>query len=296
MGGYVGVFCKFIITVYLVVMNYHDKFKVILEIKRYSKSTIESYGSFFKLFQTFYNYSDKNIESLQDRDVLNSIYKLIKVKQYSISSQKQLIGSISLFYKELFRRTIDFSLLYPTRKREYLPTVLSKNEVKTILKVVKNKKHKAIISTIYGLGLRISEVIVLEISDIDSTRMIVTIKNSKGNRDRIVMLPKTLLITLRDYFKEYKPKKYLFEGQRGGMYNSSSIRKFFTKAKINAEITKPATIHTLRHSFATHLFENGTDIRLIQKLLGHKNIKTTLIYTHISKSVISNIESPLDSL
>lgn len=277
-------------------MLHLEKFKTILQIKRYSKSTVDSYCGFLKLFQENFNYTDEHLDRLEDRDILNSVYKLIKEKKYSISSQKQLIGSISLFYKELQRRTVDFSMLYPTRNNNFLPTVLSKKEVKTILRVIKNLKHKAIICTIYGLGLRISEVLELKIIDIDSERMLVTIKNSKGNKDRVIMLPKRLLQILREYFKQYKPSTYLFEGQKGGKYTASSVRKFFNKAKAGAKIEKKATIHTLRHSFATHLLENGTDIRLIQKLLGHKNIATTLIYTHISKSTIQNIESPLDTL
>ena len=277
-------------------MSHLFKFKTILELKRYSKNTIEAYLYYLKLFQTYYNYTDKHLDKLEDRDILNSIVKIIQTKNYSASSQKQLIGSLSLFYKELQKRNINFSIIYPTQKTDYLPTVFSKNETKNIINSIINIKHKAIISTIYGLGLRISELIDLEIKDIDSDRMLVYIKDSKGSKDRIVMLPQKLLILLRTYFINFKPKKYLFEGQKQKKYSASSVRKVFMNAKSKANIKKPGTVHTLRHSFATHLLENGTDIRLIQKLLGHKNIKTTLIYTHVSKSSIQNIESPLDSL
>lgn len=277
-------------------MLYIDKFRTILELKRYSTNTINSYVYFLKLFQETFEYSDEILERLEERDVLNSVVKIIQVKKYSMSSQKQLIGSISLFYKELQKKKIDFSIIYPTQKTEYLPTVLSKLEVKEIINAVNNKKHKAIISRIYGLGLRVSEVLSLKSEDIDSKRMLVYINDSKGRKDRVVMLPKKLLELLREYFKDYRPKTYLFEGKEGKKYSSSSIAKILKRAVTNSKISKHISPHTLRHSFATHLLENGTDIRLIQKLLGHKNINTTLIYTHVSKATLQNIESPLDTL
>ena len=295
-----GVMCYlfviFIITFKIGVMSYFLKFKTILELKRYSKNTIETYLSFFKLFQNSFEYSDDHLEKLEDRDVLNSLVKLIRYKKYATSSQKQLIGAIALFYKELCKRKIDFSLIYPSIRSEYLPKVLSKQDVKKIIEVTTNVKHKAIISAIYGLGLRVSEVLALQVKDIDSKRMLVYINDSKGKKDRVVMLPKKLLELLRNYFIEYKPTTFLFEGQKKQKYTATSTRKIFINAKTKANVSTTATLHTLRHSFATHLLENGTDIRLIQKLLGHKNIKTTLIYTHVSKSFIGNIESPLDTI
>lgn len=277
-------------------MLYIDKFKIILELKRYSLNTINTYVYFLKLFQETFDYSDVILEKLEHRDVLNSVVKIIKMKNYSMSSQKQLIGAISLFYKELLKKEIDFSIIYPKQKNEFLPTVLSNVEVKEIIETIKNKKHKAIISCIYGLGLRISEVLALKFKDVDSKRMLVYVNDSKGNKDRIVMLPKKLLELLREYFKEYRPQTYLFEGGVNQKYSSSSVAKVLKKAVSNAKINKQVTPHTLRHSFATHLLESGTDIRLIQKLLGHKNIKTTLIYTHVSKATLIDIESPLDTL
>lgn len=277
-------------------MSYFNGFKTILELKRYSKNTIDTYLSFLKLFTVTFDYTDEHLEKLEDRDILNSIVKIVKSKNYGISSQKQLIGAISLLYKELFKRTIDFSMIYPSRKTENLPTVLSKEEIKLMIEATVNLKHKAILCTIYGLGLRVSEVLALKISHIDSDRMIVVVKNSKGNKDRVIMLSPKLLSLLREYFKQYTPKQFLFEGKAFEKYSASSVRKIFIKAKTEARIKKSATVHTLRHSFATHLLESGTDIRIIQKLLGHKNINTTLLYTHISRSTITNIKSPLDTL
>ncbi|MFC0605598.1 tyrosine-type recombinase/integrase [Winogradskyella pulchriflava] len=277
-------------------MSHLSTFKTILELKRYSKNTIAIYLSAVKSITDFLNIDSSKLRDLHDKDIILTIINITKSKQYAASSQKQLIGAIALYYKELYKRDIDFSVIYPVNKEEFLPTILSKTEVKNILKNTTNIKHKAVLATIYGLGLRISELINIKIIDIDSNRMLVHIHNAKGKKDRMVMLPENLLITLRAYFKIYKPKTYLFEGRDGKVYSASSIRKIFKNALVSTKINKPATIHTLRHSFATHLLENGTDIRIIQKLLGHKNIKTTLQYTQVAESTIQNVKSPLDTL
>ncbi|MGH1334801.1 MAG: tyrosine-type recombinase/integrase, partial [Aureispira sp.] len=162
--------------------------------------------------------------------------------------------------------------------------------------LIKNKKHKTVISCLYSAGLRISEVIQLELQDIDSSRMVINIKGAKGYKDREVMLSEKLLILLRVYYKDYHPKQWLFEGDHNKPYSATSIRNVFKKALQQAGITKKATVHTLRHSFATHLLENGTDIRYIQALLGHNSIKTTQQYTHLLTTHRASIKSPLDRL
>ncbi|RKE95462.1 tyrosine-type recombinase/integrase [Ichthyenterobacterium magnum] len=277
-------------------MSYLLKFKTILELKRYTPNTMKTYLNFIKLFSEFFNFNDTHLEKLTDKDIITCTIKLVKIKQYSASSQKQLIGALNLFYKELFKRHIDFSIIYPSRSENYLPQILSKHEIKQILEHTNNIKHKAILATIYGMGLRISEAVNLKINDIDSNRMLVHIKNAKGKKDRIVMLPESLLALLRIYFKEYRPKVNLFEGQHSNAYSAGSIRKILKLSANKAKIKKPITVHTLRHTFATHLLENGTDIRIIQRLLGHKNIGTTLQYTQVAQSTITNVVSPLDAL
>lgn len=277
-------------------MSHFLKFKTILELKRYTPNTIKTYMSFMDLFKKFFSLDDVHLEKLEDKDVITSVIKLVESKHYSSSSQKQLIGALNLFYKELFKRQIDFSIIYPVRRENYLPQILSKSEIKLILDNTKNIKHKAILATIYGMGLRISEALNLKIVDIDSKRMLVQIKNAKGKKDRIVMLPDSLLVLLRKYFKKYQPKIYLFEGHYSKQYTGSSVRKILKSSLNKANIKKPTTVHTLRHTFATHLLENGTDIRIIQKLLGHKNIGTTLQYTQVAKSTIENVQSPLDTI
>ncbi len=267
-----------------------------MQLKRYSSSTISSYSNFMLQFVNRFNYTEKNLIKLSNKEIIRSCITLIQEKKYSHSSQKQFLGSIKKIYSECFRRSIDLSVIYPSRSPRELPDILSLNEVKCLLYETKNLKHKAILTTIYGLGLRISELINLKITDIDSDRMVVFIRQAKGKKDRTIMLSDNLLKLLRDYFLKYNPKIYLFEGQKSPQYSASSIRKILMKSIEKTGITKKVKVHTLRHSFATHLLENGTDVRIIQKLLGHNNLNTTMIYTHVANSTISKIKSPLDLL
>lgn len=191
---------------------------------------------------------------------------------------------------------MELDYLYPDRPEFKIPKVFSQQDIKAMLNVCENIKHKAILTTIYSCGLRLSELTNLMIKDIDSTQMTITIRQGKGNRDRVVVLSEKLLLLLRDYFVEYKPKEYLFEGQSGGKYSERSVQQVLKQTLAKAKINKEGSVHTLRHSYATHLIEQGTDIRFVQELLGHKNIKTTLIYTHLTDATKRKIKSPLDNL
>ena len=172
--------------------------------------------------------------------------------------------------------------------------VLSKNEVNRVINSITNVKHKAIVSLLYGSGLRIGELLNLMINDIDSQRMLIHVKDAKGKKDRFTILSKKSLSVLREYYKTYKPSLYLFEGQKGGKYSSESAGQLFKRALKRCKINKNATLHILRHSFATHLLEDGIGIAHIQKLLGHSNIKTTLIYIQIANDSLLTIKSLLD--
>jgi len=165
-----------------------------------------------------------------------------------------------------------------------------------IIDVTNNIKHKTILSVIYGCGLRISECINLKVEDIDSSNMRVWMRNAKGKKDRITLLSPSLLEQLRAYYKLYRPKEWLFEGVNGKPYSVSSIRQTFNRSRKKAGVNIPATVHTLRHSFATHLLDAGTNLRYIQKLLGHNSSKTTEIYTHVSTTNLINIESPFEKI
>jgi integrase/recombinase XerD len=182
-------------------------------------------------------------------------------------------------------------------KEKTLPSVLSTEEVVEILKQTDNIKHKAILMTIYSAGLRISEAINLRIKDIDSDRMQIRVEQGKGRVDRYTLLSEKTVLILRQYFKQYRPSIWLFEGvKKGEQYSTRSIQSIFQSAVQKAGITKDVSVHTLRHSFATHLLENGTDLRYIQNLLGHANSKTTEVYTHITTKGFEQIKSPLDKL
>ncbi|MBP6912292.1 MAG: tyrosine-type recombinase/integrase [Candidatus Pacebacteria bacterium] len=277
-------------------MNKEDiaKFYKVMEIKRYAPNTIKTYGAAISSFLEYF--SKRDIEKLLHEDIEKYLQHKVKDKKISFSAQKGIVGAIKLYYKFLYNKNIYIDYLYPDRSEFKLPKVLSTEDIKKMIDSIENLKHRTIISTIYSCGMRISEAINLKISDIDSKRMMVRIENSKGNRDREVMLSENLLILLRKYYKLYKPKKYIFEGQKGGKYTARSAEQVFKKALEKAKINKPASLHTLRHSYATHLIEQGIDIRIVQELLGHKNIKTTQIYTHVTDIRKLKIKSPFDNL
>lgn len=272
------------------------EFEQKLILQRYSLNSIRNYKSAVKSFletaeKKFSHPNELNEEMIEK-------YVLWKVQKHKVgvSHQRMIIASIDKFYKSLYNRKLDIKHLYPSRKSHSLPNYLTKEEVRKLIAKVENIKHRCIIKLLYGSGLRLSELLHLRVSDIDSKSMIIHIRKSKGNKDRVVMLSNSLLQELRIYFKKYKPNDFLFEGQTGGIYSAKSVQMVVKKAASKAGIKKQVTPHTLRHSFATHLLESGTDVRFIQELLGHNSIKTTEIYTHITNISKSKIKSPLDSL
>ncbi len=202
-----------------------------------------------------------------------------------------------MYFKTCRDTKIEIDKIHRPKRAKVLPNVLSKEEVKKILDAHSNLKHKAMLSMIYSCGLRRSELLNLKFSDIDSKRNIVLLKNAKGKKDRIAPLSPKILAMLRTYYKEYKPKNWLFEGQKQGeQYSEKSLQSVLKQALQKVGITKPVTLHWLRHSYATHLLESGTDLRYIQELLGHSSSKTTEIYTHVSTKNIQQIKSPFDDL
>ncbi len=221
---------------------------------------------------------------------------MIESKNISISQQNQRINAIKFYHEKVLGRDKQYYELYRLRKEHKLPEVLSKSEVKRIFNVTENLKHKCILMLIYLAVLRRSELLNLKLTDIDSKRMVININGAKGKKDRISLLSDNLLQLLRKYYKEYRPQKYLFEGQNGGKYSESSVRNILKKSGQKAGIKKVVTPHMLRHSFATHLLEQGTDLRYIKELLGHESSKTTKIYTHVFKNAIDKITNPIDEL
>lgn len=270
-----------------------EKYSKLLHIKNYATQTEKSYLHHLNLFLDYVKNS--KITDVNSNVLLNYFNSLKQEKLYSYSSMKQSLAAIRFLYLDVLKKEIDFDFFIKMKKPNSLPNVLTTNEIKKIISSIDNLKHKAIISTIYSCGLRISEVVNLEIKDIDSSAMTVKIVNAKGKNDRYVMLSPKLLELLREYVVEYKPKTYLFVGQFGDCYSPRSIQQIFMNASRKARIKKKVSVHTLRHSFASHLLDNGTDIRFIQELLGHKHLSTTQIYTHINPVSVKKIKSPFDS-
>jgi site-specific recombinase XerD len=271
-----------------------ERFKNWMQQKRYSKNTIETYSSLLKIFFRFYKNTD--IREIGEKEVIRFNKSYILKNKFSSSTQNQFTSAIKLFYSKYQNKFLDLENLERPKKAIHLPVVLDTEEIKCILQSFKNIKHKALISLIYSAGLRIGEALRLEIKDIDSNRMMLYIRQSKGQKDRYIPLSPVLLNLLRDYFKAFRPKKYLFEGPNQKQYTASSARAILKASVKRCNIKKPVTLHTLRHSYATHLLESGTDIRLIQELLGHNSPKTTMIYTHVSTNSLQKIVNPLDKL
>ncbi|MFS4481372.1 tyrosine-type recombinase/integrase [Hyunsoonleella sp. 2307UL5-6] len=269
-----------------------EKFKRWMQQKRLSTNTVNTY---FEVTAFFLRYAQLKQKTISTKLIEQFNYDFIVRPNKSISYQNQCISGIKKYLDYKNMEVLDIDLERP-KKPKKLPEVLSEDEIKHVLQHITNLKHKTLIALIYSAGLRIGEALKLRVKDIDSNRMVIHIKSAKGKKDRYTLLSPKFLELLREYYKTYQPKTYLFEGQSGGLYTSSSAQNILKKATYKAKITKPITLHTLRHSFATHLLENGTDIRYIQTLLGHSSPNTTMIYTHVSQTSIRNIKNPFDNL
>lgn len=270
-------------------------FKNYLRSKRYSENTITTYCDALKSFLVFYN--QKPIEMLTNDDVIIYNNEYIVKNNLSASYQNQITNAIKLYFKICKETKIDLDKIHRPKRAKILPNVLSKEEVKAILEAHSNIKHKTMLSLIYSCGLRRSELLNLKPTDIDSKRNIVIIRQSKGRKDRIAPLSAKILAMLRDYYTGYKPKTWLFEGKiKNTKYDERSLANVLKQALTKSNIKKPVSLHWLRHSYATHLLESGTDLRYIQELLGHNSSKTTEIYTHVSTKSLQQIKSPFDDL
>lgn len=272
-----------------------EKFKQWMRSKRYSESTITTYSEALKSFLIFYR--EKPVADITNKDVIVYNNEYILKNNLSASYQNQTVNAIKLFFQTIRETKMLVDKIHRPKRAKVLPNVLSKEEIKLILNAHSNIKHKMMLSLIYSCGLRCGELLALQPVHIDSKRNIVMLKNAKGKKDRIVPLSPLILEMLREYFKLYKPKTFLFEGAiPGESYSDKSLQQVLKQALQKTGITKPATLHWLRHSYATHLLESGTDLRYIQELLGHNSSKTTEIYTHVSTKSIQQIKSPFDDL
>jgi integrase/recombinase XerD len=245
----------------------------------YSRRTVENYLSHIKRFID--GLDDKQIIHCNSKDFQNY---LNNYNFSSVSQQNQIINAIRFLYKEVLGKKYDKVSFKRPRSEKKLPKVIDSELIKTKLSEIENIKHKAILTLTFSVGLRVSEIVNLRIEDIDSKRMLIHIKNAKGRKDRVVPLSQTVLDLFRLYYKQYRPTNYLFNGQNSEQYSIGSCQKIYKKY-----IDDESSIHTLRHSSATALLENGTDLRVIQKILGHSNVKTTEIYTHVSNQILSKV-------
>jgi len=261
--------------------------------KRYSKSTLKTYTFFVADFIEYYN--SRNIESLTNRDVELFVENSFVKRGYSISTHRQFVSAIKHFTNFKPECNINNLNLERPKKSNKLPSVLSQEEVIDLIRCTQNLKHRAIIALLYSCGLRVSELIHLKITNINIDRKQLFIENSKGRKDRYVSFADSFIPLLSNYFSSYKPKFYFVEGVSGKKYSAESIRQFIKRNCKYAHISKNVTPHTLRHSYATHLLENGVDIRYIQSLLGHARPETTMIYTHVKRKDLMQISNPLDT-
>lgn len=266
-----------------------------LRSKRFAESTIKSYIASIQIFLAYFK--EKPMAEISNHDIIAFNNDYILAKKLSSSFQNQMVNSIKKFFLVVANRRIDLEAIHRPRREQKLPHVISKEEVKKILETPRNIKHRAMLSLIYACGLRRSELLNLKPQHIDSKRKLLIIEQSKGNKDRMAPLSDKIIELLREYYKAYRPKDWLFEGQYPTTkYSAGSLEKVLKQSLAKAKINKPVTLHWLRHSFATHLLESGTDLRYIQVILGHKSSKTTEIYTHVSTNNLQNIRSPFDDL
>jgi integrase/recombinase XerD len=284
-----------LLNVHLVNHEALQKFVETLQLKAYSPKTIITYKNEFA--QLLYVLKDKNVADLDAsrlRDYFLYCTNTLKLSENTLHSR---INAVKFYYeKVLGREKIFFEIPRPKRPLQ-LPNVLAISQVEALFSKLENLKHKTMLFLAYSAGLRVSEVVGLRVKDIHSARMVINIKGAKGKKDRMVVLSQGILELLRKYYVAYQPKFWLFEGQyKEEAYSVRSLQQIFHRAKNEAKIIQDVTFHSLRHSYATHLHERGTDIKLIQELLGHNDIKTTLRYTHVSNRALTNVVSPFDNL
>lgn len=270
----------------------HEQYERYLRGLRYSKSTVTTYANFIEIFLDFLG--NAPVEKVDNDTVRRFTEKIVEDRRYGISTHRQMVSALKHFADRFTDVAYDKLELKRPKKSSRLPTVLSQAEVLDLIRVTVNLKHRMILALMYSAGLRIGEVIRLELRDLDIDRRQIIVRQSKGRKDRHVMMAESLLPLILNYINSYQPEDIVFVGGRGGYYSPGSIRAFLRRSCGLAGISKRVTPHTLRHSFATHMIENGVNLRHVQALLGHRKPETTMIYTHVAKKDLLRIRSPLD--
>ncbi|MDX1911104.1 MAG: tyrosine-type recombinase/integrase [Saprospiraceae bacterium] len=266
----------------------------VLTLKRYSWRTVKAYKNCFRQF--IRHYDDVRPREITRKQINDYLTKLIRERNISVSHQSQILSAIKMFYIAVADQEDKVKDLFQPKKQQKLPNVLLESEVTALLRAVDNPKHCCILMLIYSAGLRLGEAIGLRLTDLQPEQNRLFVRGGKGKKDRCTLLSEKVWKKLKDYIETYRPIDWVFEGQSGGKYSERSVQEIFTRAKMRSQINPSATVHTLRHSFATHLLEKGVDLRYIQELLGHESSKTTEIYTHITHKGWDKIKSPIDDL
>jgi integrase/recombinase XerD len=268
-----------------------------LKLRSYSSSTIRTYCTEFKAL--LHLLRSRAVDTLTAEDLWRYFIYCAEKLNLSENSLHSRMNAIKFYYEQVLKQDQLFFNIPRPKKPLLMPRFFSKEEVAAIINAVDNLKHKVMLMLTYSGGLRVSEVVTLKTRSIDSKRMMIYVERAKGKKDRVVPLSPTLLVILREYWRRYKPdfKGYLFPGQNSNEpYSTRSLQLVLQRAKTRAGIIKPGSVHALRHSFATHLLDTGTDVTMIMKLLGHNDLKTTLRYLHVTNRDLLNVVSPLDSL
>ncbi len=264
-----------------------------MRLRNYSGKTVKAYTSCLRQYVAWI--APAHPREVEPERIRRYLVHLMEERRYSASSVNQVINALRFLYVELYRTTFQLGDLPRPRKENPLPVVLTPEEVLRLLQCIRNLKHRAILAVIYSAGLRVGEAVRLRLEDIDEARRLIHVRGAKGKKDRYTILSETALRLLTEYLAEYGPREFVFEGFPGRRhYSERSVQQVFDRGMEAAGIRKQASVHTLRHSFATHLLEAGTDLRYIQELLGHSSSRTTEIHTHVSRGALGRIESPLD--
>lgn len=264
-----------------------------MEIRNYSPRTIKTYVA---MLATTSKYYQKSPDTITIDQLKSYLHYCTKERGLSASTLNQTINAFRILFQDVLGISWETIKIKRPRKNKHLPVILSKEEVAKMIGAIVNLKHKAIIITLYSSGIRREELLNLRPSDIDSNRMLIRIRNGKGNKTRETLLAHNTLDILREYYRRYHPSVYLFEGYRpGGSYSASSVKKIVERAAQKAGVSKAVCIHSFRHAFATHLLEQGTNLKVIQRLLGHTSIRSTSVYLHLAKTDYKDVKSPFDT-
>ncbi len=272
-----------------------EKFIHLMETERLAGSTVQTYSEALRIF--LQHIHPKPIDTICNDDVNQFLHQYAFQRKLSISWHRTIISALKLYFRRFEGKKLDPERIRYPKKDKLLPHVLDQKDIEKMIKLTKNRKHRSMLSLIYACGLRRGDLLNLKPRDIDSKRQQLFIRGGKGRKDRVVGIPQKMIESLREYYLQYRPKVWLFEGQKPGeQYSERSIQLVLKQALERAGLRSDASLHWLRHSFATHTLENGIDITYIKELLGHSSIRTTEIYTHVSREKMRQIRSPFEDL